>query len=1652
MFTPPKYGLFIREILRKVDQDIDLGPFDNDGPDGQPNSGDDDGWVDYLFVNMRSTPCGFLKGGATGIVGLGFSEPYVSQDARANGGAILVGGTRLQGTVSQEGTLAQTVGTMAHEFGHSLGLPDLYDLSYEDPITDSAGIGKWGLMGWGAHGWNGDDGPNPFCAWSLKLLGWISPDNNRLVEVAADTVGLVVQDVHQGGQVYSVPLRVRPKNGWTVTNEYLLLEQRTRSGTYYNRHLPVEGLLIWHVCPGASYNNKEEYKLLDLVCADGLYRDAGFPSGREIDAGHGFDNLDFWAHDRVYTEQHQGNLGDRTDPFDGVRHTRLTQHTNPSSDPQSLLPTACTGLEVEAHQQGEKMRVDVTPPHWAGTIREEVHWSGPVLVDGDVTVAPEGRLVTHPGTRVRFAGTDRLRRGRDPTRCELYIQGEWFVHPPSYTSPSGQAVFEAWRPGESWYGILLDLTTWIRSELPPASAYELRDAAFGLKVLTPENPALLVLGPSYTPRQRDFLLGVGKEALNDLGLSATVMVLTDSDKEIHFDHLFKLYLGEDKLVIWLGDTMDPSVQGAIRRFLERGGRLFLASFQLPSWYEMIPVAARNPSTQTEISSTGVLAGAELAFHAPHHPLDITAPAVPVLFDEDHRVSGLRLDTDTYRLVYLPFDLKEMDKGPARQLLEATLPLVLPQVASQAILETPDHPVEGHQAVIQGRPEQAIPFRVRVAETVEVAELVVHSLPGMEPVAEISMTRIDSRYFQTAFRLPASGQYLLWLRLRESDGRISYSTQSLQVTALFFSEEHPILVFVGERYLPSQREAVLADLRTALQPLGLEANVLDLGLIQGFPYRTLLEKYLVPGKVVIWLGHTLDETDQVAFREFLEQGGRLFMASFNFPKSPNCGSFLQYVLHIRRIEAIRQAYFPSVSTATYPNYSMRYRSLTLEERAEPVITDNRGNIAGLRLDNGIYRVVYLSFDLKNMEQATRQKLLKTELAFLRDASFQKAVLQVETILSPSLVGSIQPIVPRLIIANTGGQTSAPFQVGYQILRGDQLVFAVTHQEPPLEAHATREIQLPEWTPTQVENLQLRVGISQSSEDSLTYLSLRPLHLVEGSEPFTEISLPGKISAGNGAGFFDYDNDGDLDLYLVRLGAVNPLYRNDGVGFTEQSQEAGVADAGRGRGLALGDYDGDSDLDLYLVNEGANRLFRNEGNGRFADVTGTANGSQVGEVSLSHGGSGRSAGFFDYDNDGDLDLYLVNADSANGLFHNDGGMFVEQGASQGLSDPGNGRGLALGDYDGDGDVDVFVANQRGQSRLFRNEQGIFQEVHPHLEGGEGEVAAVFGDYDNDGDLDLFVSSQTGANHLYRNEGGTTFQRMTGQDNLDLGRQSVGVAFLDYDNDGDLDLAVTSHNPTAGGDELYQNRGHSVFIPVGPWLGLRSESDGRALSFGDYDEDGDLDLFVADYRHSHFYRNNTNLRHWLQVDLKGLTLNRHALGARIELVAEEQRQYREVQTSYGYGSQVSPQVHFGLGPIQQVDSLRIIWPDGKESFTTHIRVDQRLVVTHPQYTTAIEGDVFVVPDVLVLEQNYPNPFNHSTIIRFALLESEEVELSVFNLAGQQVATLVDGVQEAGTYTLRWDGRNDEGWKLASGVYLSRLRTGDGPQVATRKLLLLR
>ncbi|MCR4293571.1 MAG: CRTAC1 family protein [Candidatus Kuenenia sp.] len=479
-------------------------------------------------------------------------------------------------------------------------------------------------------------------------------------------------------------------------------------------------------------------------------------------------------------------------------------------------------------------------------------------------------------------------------------------------------------------------------------------------------------------------------------------------------------------------------------------------------------------------------------------------------------------------------------------------------------------------------------------------------------------------------------------------------------------------------------------------------------------------------------------------------------------------------------------------------------------------------------------------------------------------------------------------------------------------------------------------------------------------------------------FTDVAQTTNVnnnSPGMGAAWADYNNDGYLDLYVSNYGGANMLYKNNGNGvFSNVSADAGVDDFGNGAGIAWGDCDNDGYPDLYLVNDvgagyGAeNFLYKNNGDGTFADIAGTAGVTSV--------GYGLCVSWADYDGDGLLDFYLTNNvhtifcyGQSNKLFRNKGSnLFEDVTESAGVGEMGNSMGVSWCDYDNDGDQDFIVINfaspylsspEDNPSVLYRNNgDGTFNDVSSiaginHLDGGH---SGIWGDYDNDGDMDLFITnnsttisqsppvSTSGKNVLYRNNNDGTFTEVTDAAGLGGVATSIEATWVDYDNDGNLDLHVV--NGGIQRDEasnLYRNNGDGTFADVAETAGVLNTGNGEGAAWGDYDNDGFMDLYVVNYKETNrLYHNNGNDNHWIIIKTIGTTNNRAGIGARIEITTDSGSQIREVDGGSGFCSQDSLWVHFGLGSDDSITTLKITWPNGKTRTLTGIESNQTLEIT--------------------------------------------------------------------------------------------------------------
>jgi predicted nucleotidyltransferase len=414
--------------------------------------------------------------------------------------------------------------------------------------------------------------------------------------------------------------------------------------------------------------------------------------------------------------------------------------------------------------------------------------------------------------------------------------------------------------------------------------------------------------------------------------------------------------------------------------------------------------------------------------------------------------------------------------------------------------------------------------------------------------------------------------------------------------------------------------------------------------------------------------------------------------------------------------------------------------------------------------------------------------------------------------------------------------------------------------------------------------------------------------------------------------DYDNDGDLDL-AVSLGSGElRLYRNDKGVLVSVGAQLGMPQAGSHelRGLSWGDFNNDGFLDLLGGSTPRDKLtvvLRNEAGKKFTDVA-----ASIGLTIPDR--SARQTNWIDYDNDGDLDVYSTDRAGDNKLFRNEGGRFTHVSVGVGPTDSRPTVGACWLDMDNDGDLDLFLANQAGATdAMWRNDGDTFTDVAPTLgmtgpprTKAEGGVGCAVGDYDNDGDLDIFVPSY-GHNLLYRNNGDGTFAEVAKPLGLGVENHAVGADWGDYDNDGDLDLFVVSYEGAPGAqtplNAFFRNDGPTGFVNVLSKASLLNVAD-HGVQFVDYDNDGGLDLSVTDGygpQGGHFVFRNALPDEAKQRSLSVVVLDvkgHHTrFGAEVRLFDQSGRLIasRQVVTGGGYNTQRAAPVHFGLAKVAPV-----------------------------------------------------------------------------------------------------------------------------------------
>ena len=488
-------------------------------------------------------------------------------------------------------------------------------------------------------------------------------------------------------------------------------------------------------------------------------------------------------------------------------------------------------------------------------------------------------------------------------------------------------------------------------------------------------------------------------------------------------------------------------------------------------------------------------------------------------------------------------------------------------------------------------------------------------------------------------------------------------------------------------------------------------------------------------------------------------------------------------------------------------------------------------------------------------------------------------------------------------------------------------------------------------------------------------------------------------GSGAALADFDGDGDLDAYLVQSGSLydlepgveqptNRLYINRGDGTFEEADNAhGADDQGYGMGVAVGDYDNDGDIDLFVTNVGPNALYRNDGHGNFEDVS-----TQSG---LNDPGWGTAAAFVDLDGDRDLDLFHANyinwseaaelqcfisgvptycppqnyqSAAVDRLFRNNGdGSFTDISLEVGLNRAfGNGFGVVTGDFDRDGNIDIFVANDMMVNQLWLN-RGSFQfDEEAMLRGvavdeygvAKAGMGVASGDIDDDGDIDLLVVNLQGqTDSFFRNEGDYFADATSALGLASSSRRYTrwGVVLTDFDNDGRLDLyeangrvdpsTAYTNDLRAEPNVLFRGTSNGKFVEIDPKGGTKQPliHSSRGTAVGDVDNDGGLDLLVVNRDGPTYLLMNRvpNRGNWIRFKVSSRE-GRDAYGALVTAMVGTNEINRRVQPEGSYLDSNDPRVHFGLGNEPQIRKVEVLWPSGEieafgdfdAGYTVHLR----------------------------------------------------------------------------------------------------------------------
>lgn len=578
------------------------------------------------------------------------------------------------------------------------------------------------------------------------------------------------------------------------------------------------------------------------------------------------------------------------------------------------------------------------------------------------------------------------------------------------------------------------------------------------------------------------------------------------------------------------------------------------------------------------------------------------------------------------------------------------------------------------------------------------------------------------------------------------------------------------------------------------------------------------------------------------------------------------------------------------------------------------------------------------------------------------------------------------------------------------------------------------------------------------------------LAQHFQDITQITGLSHVENTNGVAVADYDKDGDLDVFFTGIDNFDPndaatwsrllANNNDGT-FTDVTIQAGFdiqyvnygipAERGEKMGAAWGDYDNDGFPDLFLANSREDQLYHNNGNGTFTDVTSTAG---VAGCNLCYSASGT---WWDHDRDGDLDLYVSLVNNANIMYLNNGdGTFTD------ITDLLNIGGdkmitwtaVAM-DVGKDGFLDLWNINDTQMNEFFENRSGQHynEACRAYRLDDEGAgMGVTVGDYNNDGFFDMYVTNiyDHHPNPLFQNTGNRKFEDKAADFGVENTGWSWGTHFFDYDHDTDEDLAVVNGpiDKLHGNDQtdidnfFFQNmlvEETMYFKDQSIETGFIGTAKSKGLEVFDYDNDGDLDLLVANMNDIPYFFNNTtneeqaNNKNWLQIQLEGTTSNRDGFGTEIRIIIGDKSYYRFHHGAGVFGQSIKP-VHFGVAEATIIDEIQISWLSGRTEAIYNIPVNQILHFVEGTGTEIERELPERTFEGAIIEEtyNYPNPFENNTTLYIKLANEGDIHLEIFSSLGQKIFDSITTLEYPGEIEIPVDMQT-----LQNGVYYYIIQT---------------